>query len=213
GHVARVPCSARGRLEACRHMEQEVPGPCTRDASRRGQAGGAPVGPIELRRAVGATVRIRACTHPRSRHTRRPQTCLTVVVNWGRRRVLPRPTIALAEGPCDDTVDPCGPPGRGAGAGAAALAGAPPRRWRPPARPVTVALARQAGTPGTSVAHALGARLGWTVYDHELLDRIAQETGLRASLLESVDERHQSWLVECIEAFAQQPAITASYYV
>ncbi len=73
----------------------------------------------------------------------------------------------------------------------------------PPA--LTIALSRQAGTPGTSVAREVGARLGWPVYDHELLQRIAQEMGLRVRLLESVDERRQSWLRECIEAFASAP--------
>jgi cytidylate kinase len=71
--------------------------------------------------------------------------------------------------------------------------------------PLTIALSRQAGTPGTSVAREVGARLGWPVYDHELLQRIAQEMGLRVRLLESVDERRQSWLRECIEAFASAP--------
>ena len=80
---------------------------------------------------------------------------------------------------------------------AASPAAAPP--------PLTIALSRQAGTPGTSVAREVGARLGWPVYDHELLQRIAQEMGLRVLLLESVDERRQSWLRECIEAFASAP--------
>src|SRR5436190_24232141 len=66
----------------------------------------------------------------------------------------------------------------------------------------TIALSREAGTPGTSVARALGTRLGWAVYDHELLERIAQETGLRVNLLQSVDERHKGWLTEATEAFA-----------
>ncbi len=80
---------------------------------------------------------------------------------------------------------------------AASPASAPP--------PLTIALSRQAGTPGTSVAREVGARLGWPVYDHELLQRIAQEMGLRVRLLESVDERRQSWLRECIEAFVSAP--------
>ena len=55
------------------------------------------------------------------------------------------------------------------------------------------------------MACEVGARLGWPVYDHELLERIAREMGLRVRLLESVDERRQSWLRECIEAFASAP--------
>src|SRR5437868_9081240 len=65
----------------------------------------------------------------------------------------------------------------------------------------TIALAREAGTPGTSVAGEVGTRLSWPVYDHQLLERIAQEMGLRTQLLESVDERRRSWLLETVEGF------------
>lgn len=78
---------------------------------------------------------------------------------------------------------------------------------------LTVTLSREAGTPGTTVARELGARLGWPVYDHELLVRIAQETGLRVSLLESVDERRKSWLLETAEAFGAGREVTESGFV
>jgi len=77
---------------------------------------------------------------------------------------------------------------------------------------LTVAVSREAGTPGTSVAREVGARLNWTVYDHELVKLIAQETGLRASLLESVDEKHKNWLLECLESLAASPGITEGGY-
>jgi cytidylate kinase len=69
----------------------------------------------------------------------------------------------------------------------------------------TIALAREAGTLGTALAQEVGKALGWHVYDHELLERIAQEMGVRTALLESVDERHQSWLLETVEAFLTAP--------
>ena len=78
----------------------------------------------------------------------------------------------------------------------------------------TIAIAREVGASGSSVAAELGRRLlGWQVYDHELLERIAAEHGLRVSLLESLDERRQSWLVECMEAFSQQAHVGESGYV
>src|SRR5262249_20693847 len=73
------------------------------------------------------------------------------------------------------------------------------------AQAFTIALSREAGTSGTSVAREVGKRLGWQVYDHELLERIAQEMHVRAALLQSVDERHQSWLLESVEAFLAAP--------
>jgi cytidylate kinase len=71
-----------------------------------------------------------------------------------------------------------------------------------PAKPrgFTIAVSREAGTPGSVVAAEVGKLLGWQVYDQELLHQIADEMGLRESLLESVDERQQSWLRESIQA-------------
>ena len=48
-----------------------------------------------------------------------------------------------------------------------------------PSRPFTIALSRESGTQGTTVAQELGSRLGWPTYDHELLERIAQDMNLR----------------------------------
>src|SRR5262249_33234849 len=81
------------------------------------------------------------------------------------------------------------------------------------APPVTIALARQAGTLGTSVAREVGQRLGWPVYDRELLQLIAREMGLRTSLLESVDERRVHWLQETLEGFSLAPGAGAGAYV
>lgn len=67
-------------------------------------------------------------------------------------------------------------------------------------RAFTITISREAGTPGGSVAAELGRLLGWPVYDQELLQQIAREMGLRAKLLESVDERRQTWLRETIQA-------------
>jgi cytidylate kinase len=77
----------------------------------------------------------------------------------------------------------------------------------------TIVLSREAGTSGSLVAREVGARLGWPVYHHELLERIAQEMGLRVSLLETIDERRQSWLRESLEAFSSVPGVSESAYV
>lgn len=78
---------------------------------------------------------------------------------------------------------------------------------------LTIALTREAGAPGTLVARELQARLGWPVYDHELLERIAQEMGLRVSLLESLDERRQHWLVETLQGLGTAPSMTENAFV
>src|SRR5262249_18338347 len=78
---------------------------------------------------------------------------------------------------------------------------------------MTIALSREAGTQATAVGHELGARLGWPVYDHELLETIAQDLGVHARLLESVDERRVSWLKEAFERFLEVPQVSENAYV
>ena len=86
-------------------------------------------------------------------------------------------------------------------------------RLTPDSPALTLALSRQVGAGGTSIATEVGNRLGWPVYDHNLLERIAQEMHLRTQLLESVDERQTHWLTEVAESFAQTPALNANAYV
>jgi cytidylate kinase len=76
----------------------------------------------------------------------------------------------------------------------------------------TVAVSREAGANGPRIARAVGEQLGWLVYDRELLERVAGEMGVRASLLKSVDERRKLWVQEGLEAFSSAPAISASAY-
>jgi cytidylate kinase len=83
----------------------------------------------------------------------------------------------------------------------------------PATRAITIALTREAGTPGTSVAQDVGKRLGWPVYDHELVEIIARELGLRTTLLESVDEKRQSWLNEAFQRYASVPSVSENSYV
>jgi cytidylate kinase len=81
------------------------------------------------------------------------------------------------------------------------------------APPFTIALSREAGANGSLVARAVGERLGWPVYDRELLERVAEQLGLRAPLLESVDEKRSSWLGECLQALSSAPGVSAAAYV
>jgi cytidylate kinase len=84
---------------------------------------------------------------------------------------------------------------------------------RATAAPFTIALHREAGAQGASVAHAVGDRLHWPVYDQELVERIANDMGLRPALVESVDERSRSWLLEAMEGFTLAPGASENAYV
>jgi cytidylate kinase len=77
----------------------------------------------------------------------------------------------------------------------------------------TIALSREAGTYGAAIARAVANRLGWPVYDSELLGRIAEDLGVRRTLLESVDERQANWLTECLEGLCSVPSVSQSAYI
>lgn len=80
------------------------------------------------------------------------------------------------------------------------------------APPFTIALSREVGAQGTAVGQAVAERLDWPLYDRQLLEHVAGELGLRTELLESVDEKRQGWLQECMQALAVVPTVSSSTY-
>lgn len=70
----------------------------------------------------------------------------------------------------------------------------------PAVPPVSVAISRQAGSRGADIAREVGQLLDWPVYDHELLNRIAEEKGLTARMLKGLDERPVGWLEQAIQS-------------
>ncbi len=79
--------------------------------------------------------------------------------------------------------------------------------------PFTVALSGDAGTDGHAVARAVGERLGWQVYDHELVEQIAREMRVRTELLESLDEKRTDWLGELFQLLFTGEAVSETAYV
>lgn len=77
----------------------------------------------------------------------------------------------------------------------------------------TITISREAGTDGGAVARTVGERLGWPVYDRELLDLVAGQLGVQASLLKDMDERSRSWLLECLDALSSAPTVGQLTYV
>jgi cytidylate kinase len=53
-------------------------------------------------------------------------------------------------------------------------------------------VSREKGAGGTAVAQAVSRRLGWHVFDNEIVDQIAQKAKVRRQLIESLDERVQA---------------------
>jgi cytidylate kinase len=81
------------------------------------------------------------------------------------------------------------------------------------APPVSITVSRQAGSRGAEIAYAVGARLGWPVYDNQLLKRIAADKGLNMRLLEQMDEHSASWLEQIVAGFSTKPGPTEETYM
>src|SRR5437763_15459003 len=66
---------------------------------------------------------------------------------------------------------------------------------RPPTRPkgLTLAISREAGARGTSVARKVGEQLGWQVFDQETLDYLMLNDTGRAQLLADVPQGVRVW--------------------
>jgi cytidylate kinase len=77
----------------------------------------------------------------------------------------------------------------------------------------TVAISRETGARGSSIAQRVGELLGWHCYDRDLLQKIADEKGLRVQLLESVDEKHASWLQFSLEGVMTGPHVSETAFV
>ena len=77
----------------------------------------------------------------------------------------------------------------------------------------SIAISREAGSYGAAIARAVGDRLGWPVYDRELLRHIADNLGVRRTLLESLDEKQVSWLSDCMSGlFSGSTANESAYF-
>lgn len=76
----------------------------------------------------------------------------------------------------------------------------------------TIAVSREAGSGGITVAREVGRRLNWPVYDQELLEHLAKDLKVDVSLLEDYDERRGSWLVDCIKAFSATASVSEVAY-
>jgi cytidylate kinase len=66
-------------------------------------------------------------------------------------------------------------------------------------------ICRGDGTLGDEVAHELARRLGWHVFDKEIVNYIAQNSHVRESLVLQQDERSQGLIAESITRLLRMP--------
>src|SRR6476646_4146774 len=80
----------------------------------------------------------------------------------------------------------------------------------PPARPVplSVALSREAGARGGSIGRRVARKLGWQVYDQELLEYVSQEGPLHQELLEGLPPAAAAWSEQRLELLLRQQSVS-----
>ncbi len=59
---------------------------------------------------------------------------------------------------------------------------------------LTVAVSRETGSRGGTIARRVGKKLGWQVYNQELLEYLAQERHLGRELFEGLDDTALAWI-------------------
>ncbi len=62
-------------------------------------------------------------------------------------------------------------------------------------------ISRMRGSLGDAMARDLAERLGWQVFDKEIVDHIARHSHVRQSLVEQLDERAQNLIQESVQRF------------
>ena len=77
---------------------------------------------------------------------------------------------------------------------------------------LTIAISRERGAGGASIAKKLAERLEWPLYDRELLQHIADQTGVQEALLKDLDEQRPSWFSEILKSLGTEKNIAAAGY-
>jgi hypothetical protein len=90
------------------------------------------------------------------------------------------------------------------------------RQGRPSRRPFLrdfVTISREAGSGGEYLAGELGKRLGWKVYDRELLELMSEDESNRQHLYSTLDERQTNWIDGLLVLCAPETMVLRNDYL
>jgi cytidylate kinase len=73
---------------------------------------------------------------------------------------------------------------------------------------LTVAVSREAGSRGGSIGRRVARKLGWQVYDQELLEYISQEGPLHQELLEGLPPAAAAWSGQRLEQLLREQSVS-----
>src|SRR5438034_1361292 len=69
---------------------------------------------------------------------------------------------------------------------------------------LTIAISREAGSRGGTIARRAGRKLGWQVYNQELLEYIAQEGAFRQGLTDNLPPTAAEWVEEQLQVLLRE---------
>jgi len=75
-----------------------------------------------------------------------------------------------------------------------------------------ICVSRMVGAGGSDVAAMLGQRLGWPVFDRQILDVMAGDDQLRRQIYVSMDERDLTWFEDAMRTFTDTSFIKNDYF-
>jgi cytidylate kinase len=73
-------------------------------------------------------------------------------------------------------------------------------------------ISREKGAGGSAVSQLAGKRLGWQVFDSELVDAIAEKAHVRRELIESLDERARATIQDVVNQLLRPQSISTPSY-
>lgn len=82
----------------------------------------------------------------------------------------------------------------------------PPRQGVPSA--LTIALSREAGSRGHTISQRVGQKLGWPVYNQELLECLAHEGPLRQNVADNLAGDAQRWADDQLQKLLREEKIS-----
>ena len=90
---------------------------------------------------------------------------------------------------------------------------AAPLHRRVPLDLMNVAISRETGTHEHEIASLVARQLGWQLYDHELVERIAARMHVSVTQLDPLDEHCAHWLQETVAMMSTVPIVRESQFV
>ena len=73
---------------------------------------------------------------------------------------------------------------------------------------VTVAISREAGARGSTIGHRAAQKLGWQIYNQELLEYIAQEGAFRQNFVDNLSPEAAQWAEQRLQNLLREQSLS-----